>query len=150
VIGAVDIDAAIDGALLLMGDRIRSQGVTLDRSSLGPAVRVVADRVGLEQILINLIQNGLEALDEHSEPRLRISVEPKEKDRVIMEVVDNGPGVPRQLEDEIFTPFVTGRPDGLGLGLGIARDIAREFGGELVIVRSVLGGAGFQLNLRRA
>ncbi|MDO6415181.1 ATP-binding protein [Sphingomonas sp. BIUV-7] len=150
MIGAIEVGAAIDGALLLMGDRIRSQGVTLDRSGRETGVRVVADRVGLEQVLINLIQNGLEALDDRPEPRLRISVELEGEDRMILEVVDNGPGVPPELEDQIFTPFVTGRPDGLGLGLGIARDIAREFGGELLIVRSALGGAGFQLNLRRA
>jgi two-component system C4-dicarboxylate transport sensor histidine kinase DctB len=150
VIGAVEVGAAIDGALLLMGDRIRSEGVVLDISGHGQDVSVVADRVGLEQILINLIQNGIEALDGRAAPQLSISVERKEQDRVIIEVVDNGPGVPLELVDLIFTPFITGRPDGLGLGLGIARDIAREFGGDLVIVPSPLAGAGFQLNLRQA
>ena len=51
---------------------------------------------------------------------------------------------------EIFTPFVTGKPDGLGLGLGIARDIMREFGGMLDTIPSSLGGAGFIIRLRRA
>jgi two-component system C4-dicarboxylate transport sensor histidine kinase DctB len=150
MISVVEVATAINGALLLMGDRIRSQGVRLDRCGRGQDVRVEADRVRLEQVLINLIQNGLEALDDRAEPRLRISVELEGEDRVNLEVADNGPGVPVKLADQIFTPFVTGRPDGLGLGLGIARDIAREFGGELVIVRSALGGAGFRLSLRRA
>jgi two-component system C4-dicarboxylate transport sensor histidine kinase DctB len=149
-IDAVEVTAAIDGALLLMGDRIRSQGVTLDQSGKAQGVRVMADRVRLEQVLINLIQNGIEALDGHAEPHLQISIEREGKDGVILEVADNGPGVPAELVDEIFTPFVTGRPNGLGLGLGIARDIAREFGGELVIGRSMLGGAGFRLSLKRA
>jgi two-component system C4-dicarboxylate transport sensor histidine kinase DctB len=149
-IGVVEVAAAIDGALLLMGDRIRSQGVALDRSGCGRDVCVEADRVRLEQVLINLIQNALEALDGWAYPRLRISIEPVGDDHVYLEVVDNGPGVPAELADQIFTPFITGRPDGLGLGLGIARDIAREFGGELEIIGSRLGGAGFRLSLRRA
>lgn len=149
-ISPVKVSAAIDGALLLTGDRIRSQGVVLERVGNGQDVCVAADRVRLEQVLINLIQNGLEALDGHGRPRFRISVDAEEKDRVTVDVSDNGPGVPADLADEIFTPFVTGRPDGLGLGLGIARDIAREFGGELEFVRSILGGAGFRLSLRRA
>ncbi len=149
-INEVEVQAAIDGALLLMGDRIRSQGVTLDRAGREQGVRVMADRVRLEQVLINLIQNGLEALDGRPEPHLQISIGREGKNGVILEVADNGPGVPAELVDEIFTPFVTGRPDGLGLGLGIARDIAREFGGDLAIVRSILGGAGFQLSLKRA
>lgn len=149
-IGPVKVGAAIDGALLLTGDRIRSQGVVLERAGDGQDICVAADRVRLEQVLINLIQNGLEALEGHGYPRFCIRVDAGEQDRVIIDVSDNGPGVPADLADEIFTPFVTGRPDGLGLGLGIARDIAREFGGELEFVRSVLGGAGFRLSLRRA
>lgn len=149
-ISAVELAAAIDGALLLMRDRISSQGVVLERRGKGGVIRVAADRVRLEQVLINLIQNGLEALDDCAEPRMRIAIEFEEEERVIVDVTDNGPGIPTDLADKIFTPFVTGRRDGLGLGLGIARDIAREFGGELEFVRSTLGGAGFRLSLRRA
>lgn len=149
-IGSVDLGAAIDGALLLTGDRIRSQGVLLERICNGEHVHVAADRVRLEQVLINLIQNGLEALEGHPTPRFQINVDVKDRGNVIVDVSDNGPGVPVALVDEIFTPFVTGHPNGLGLGLGIARDITREFGGELELVRSVLGGAGFRLSLRRA
>lgn len=149
-ISAVEVGAAIDGSLLLIGDRIRSQGVTLERAGDGQDVRVAADRVGLEQVLINLIQNGLEALEGQVEPRLRITVDLDGANGVIVDVADNGPGLRAELTDRIFAPFVTGRPDGLGLGLGIARDISREFGGELDITRSILGGAGFRLSLRRA
>jgi two-component system C4-dicarboxylate transport sensor histidine kinase DctB len=71
-------------------------------------------------------------------------------DGVIVEIDDNGPGIPAAIADQLFTPFVTGRPDGLGLGLGIARDIAREFGGDLDLARSALGGTAFRIVLRRA
>lgn len=150
MMGVVEISAALDGALLLLGDRIKSQGVRLDRVGQSQNVRVQADRVRLEQVLINLMQNAMEALAGQADQHLQISINLVSEDHVTLEVADNGPGVPPDLADQIFTPFITGRPDGLGLGLGIARDIAREFGGELLHAPSPSGGACFRLNLRRA
>src|SRR3546814_13474660 len=56
-------------------------------------------------------------------------------------ICDNGPGIPADILPQLFTPFVTGRPDGLGLGLAIASDIMRGFGGTLTLIPSPLGGA---------
>lgn len=147
-IGAVEVGPVIDGALLLIGDRFRAVGATLERAGDETGLRVVADRVRLEQVLINLIQNALDALDGRPDPGIRIAV--REEAGVLIEVADNGPGIAPELADQLFTPFVTGRADGLGLGLGIARDIVREFGGELDVIPSVLGGAAFRIRLRRA
>ena len=72
------------------------------------------------------------------------------RDPVTIDICDNGPGVPANLKPQLFTPFVTGRPDGLGLGLAIASDIAKEFGGALALIPSPLGGAGFRVTLRPA
>ena len=71
-------------------------------------------------------------------------------DPVIIDICDNGPGVPADIKPQLFTPFVTGRPDGLGLGLAIASDIVKAFGGTLTLIPSPLGGAGFRLTLRSA
>jgi len=71
-------------------------------------------------------------------------------DPVTLLVADNGPGLPPDVADEAFTPFVTGKAQGLGLGLGIARDIVREFGGDIAIIPSPLGGAAFAVRLRPA
>lgn len=150
-IGAVRVGGAIDSALLLIGDRVRTMGVTLDREG-DPDISVVADRVRLEQILINLIQNALDALDAlagQSGARIFIAIRAT-GDRIAIEVADNGPGVAPDLRGQLFTPFVTGREEGLGLGLAIARNIAREFGGELMLAESALGGACFRLELLRA
>lgn len=146
-IGAVALDAVIEGALLLIGDRIRAGGVALDRD--GDAhVRVVADKVRLEQVMINLIQNALEALADTPDPRIAIIVAPG--DEVTIDVTDNGPGIAPDIADQLFTPFVTGKRDGLGLGLGIARDIVREFGGRLEAIDGAPRGATFRITLRRA
>jgi len=146
--GAVDVDAVIESTLLLIGDRVRAQGVVLERT--GPAgLHVTADRVRLEQILINLIQNALDALAGQKAPVIRI-VTARTDARIMIEVADNGLGVAPELAGELFMPFVTGRAEGLGLGLPIARNIAREFGGELSLVPSPLGGAAFRIELPEA
>lgn len=147
-IDAVEIAPVIDGALLLIGDRVRAAGARIERVGEQAGVRVVADRVRLEQVVINLLQNALDALDGGAAPRIRISAAYGET--VTLEIDDNGPGIPAEIADQLFTPFVTGKPEGLGLGLGIARDIAREFGGDLDPVPSALGGAAFRITLRRA
>lgn len=146
-IDAVEIGPIVDGTLLLIGDRIRAAGATITREGEQPGIRVVADRVRLEQVIINLLQNALDALDGQPDPAIGIKVENGET--VTIEISDNGPGIAPDIADQLFTPFVTGRPDGLGLGLGIARDIAREFGGDLDLVPASRG-ATFRITLRRA
>lgn len=144
----VVLSEAIDGALLLMGDRLRAQGVALDRRIPDTDIRVVADKIRLEQVLVNLIQNAAEALEQETDPRIAIHVESGET--VTVTISDNGPGVADDMARGLFTPFSTSKPDGLGLGLSIARDIAREFGGGLETVTSALGGAAFRIILRPA
>ncbi|MGH7021826.1 MAG: sensor histidine kinase [Brevundimonas sp.] len=149
-IQAVNLNEAIEGALLLISDGLRAAGVTLSRNSPADDIRVTADRIRLEQIIINLVQNALEALHETPSPGIAIDVEEDTAGAVRVTVHDNGPGFRGDIAGTLFTPFVTSKPEGLGLGLGIARDIAREFGGSLKTAPSRLGGAAFCITLRRA
>lgn len=149
-IQAVNLNEAIEGALLLISDGVRAAGVTLSLDNPDAGIRVTADRIRLEQILINLVQNAVEALHETASPHIAIDVETDEADTVRVTVHDNGPGFCSDVAGTLFTPFVTSKPEGLGLGLGIARDIAREFGGSLKTAPSRLGGAAFCITLRRA
>ena len=145
--GAIGIGTVIDGALLLIGDTLRAQRIKLERVG-NEELAVLGDRVRLEQILINLLQNAADALEGCKDPAVRLSISGGEE--VVVEVADNGPGIAPEIADELFTPFATARENGLGLGLAIARDIARDFGGELESVPSALGGAAFRLRLRPA
>src|SRR3546814_9708594 len=77
-------------------------------------------------------------------PDARIAVRVHGRDPLCIDVCDNGPGVPEALKPQLFTPFVTGRADGLGLGLAIASQIMADFGGRLRLIPSPLGGAGFR------
>lgn len=148
-IGPVALDAAIDGVRLLIGDRFRAKGVTLDLPS-GPEARltVIAGRVRLEQVLVNLLQNALDAVAERPDARVDVTVGRKGRD-VVLTVADNGPGIDPGIADDLFTPFATSKTDGLGLGLGIARDIMTEFGGTLDLVPAPRG-AVFRMILVKA
>ena len=144
----VRLDELIEGTLLLMGDRFRNTGVTLEMPNRSN-FQVLTNRVRLEQVLVNLLQNALDAVAEKSEPRIALFIS-EEEQLVSLIVADNGPGIDQALGDEVFSPFVTGKPEGLGLGLGIARDIMTELEGTLRIVPSPLGGAAFSATVKRA
>ncbi|MFD0387609.1 sensor histidine kinase [Tistrella bauzanensis] len=92
--------------------------------------RVMADRVRLEQVLVNLIGNALDAVADGPEPRISISLR-RAKGRIALAVADNGPGLPLEIRAGLFLPFRTTKPDGLGLGLVISADLVREMGGTL-------------------
>lgn len=145
---AVGVDAAIDGALLLVGGRLREKGIALERHRAPADLAVRAERNRLEQVVLNLLQNAIEALDGVVDPVIDLGVQVKGR-RVIIHVMDNGPGVTSAVQQRLFTPFTTDKPDGLGLGLVISRDIVAAFGGELVLEPSSVG-ARFAVRLARA
>ena len=145
---AVGVDAAIDGALLLVAGRLREKGITLGRRR-GPAgLAVRAERNRLEQVVLNLLQNAIEALDGVAGPSIKLGVEAKDE-TVVIHVTDNGPGVAPAVQQRLFTPFTTDKRDGLGLGLVISRDIVAAFGGELALEPSPTG-ARFVIRLAKA
>ena len=145
---AVGVDAAIDGALLLVAGRLREKGITLSRRR-GPAgLAVRAERNRLEQVVLNLLQNAIEALDGVAGPSIKLGVEAK-GETVVIHVTDNGPGVAPAVQQRLFTPFTTDKRDGLGLGLVISRDIVAAFGGELALEPSPTG-ARFVIRLAKA
>jgi two-component system C4-dicarboxylate transport sensor histidine kinase DctB len=143
----VALDTAMDGALMLIGHGLRQHDVTVEREG-DTGLRVLADRVRLEQVLVNLIQNAIEATAGVANPAITL-IFTNHADTVRIAIADNGPGVDARVADTLFAAFATTKPDGLGLGLGIARDIAREFGGDLELGDSAQG-ACFLLTLRPA
>ena len=145
----VEVEAAIDGALALLAGRIRAAGVAIARGPRsGAAAR--AGRIRLEQILVNLLGNALDALSGHAAPEIRIEVA-EGPETVAVTVRDNGPGIGAEARERLFMPFSTTKETGLGLGLVISADLAREFGGALALdPEDGSPGASFTLSLRRA
>lgn len=147
-LGRVDLKQALDAALLLVAGRHRAEGIRLLLPEIPAGLAVRAERVRLEQILVNLIQNAREALAGRPDAELRIGLAVGETVRLT--VSDNGPGLSPQIAATLFTPFATSKPDGLGLGLVISQEIARDFGGSLTADPPVPGqGARFHLDLPR-
>jgi two-component system C4-dicarboxylate transport sensor histidine kinase DctB len=145
---AVGVDSAIDGALLLVAGRLREKGIRLERHPAPAGLAVKAERNRLEQVVLNLLQNAIEALDGVPAPVIELGVRVKGR-QAIIQVSDNGPGVTPAVRARLFTPFTTDKPDGLGLGLVISRDIVAGFGGELVL-DPTSSGARFSIRLAKA
>lgn len=141
---SVRVGDALDGALLLLEALSKSQRVRLLREEPTDPVSVTAHRVRLEQVLVNLLQNALEALQDRPAPLIRIRVQHEGADGTVeIRICDNGPGVaPAQLA-QLFMPFSTSKPLGLGLGLVICKDLLAEYGATLSHERSEFGGASF-------
>jgi len=137
----------VESSILLNQSRLRDNRVGLERDNIDPALQVMAGRIRLEQVLVNLLQNACEALEDRADPCVRLTVA-VDGPWVILSVIDNGPGIRPEVMEQLFTPFVTTKPKGLGLGLVIAHDILRDFGGELS-ARTSDQGAAFRLRLRR-
>jgi len=158
-VGPTSLKEALDGALLLVGPRARRQGVTLQRPPEDQDVLVRANRIRLEQVLVNLLQNALEALEGKADGRVVVALQDLGA-TVQVHVADNGPGLSDDDRARLFTPFHTTKPEGLGLGLVICRDIVAEFGGELQAAHpsdpgfpaphGPQTGAMFTLTLRKA
>ena len=142
----VPLAEVVEGAGLILKEQLR--GVALAAPVIDPALRVIGGRVRLEQVLVNLMQNALEALRDRPDPRLLLTLAAG-PERVVLAVEDNGPGIPPDLAARLFTPFVTSRAEGLGLGLVIAQDIMVEMGGSLRHVPTP-AGARFEVEMVRA
>lgn len=138
---------AIEASLLLVKHRIASAKATVKWNRKSAAIMVAADRIRLEQIFVNLVQNSLDAMAGRTDGLIEFSFR-EEGDAVIVLVADNGPGLPPELKPRIFLPFSTGKAEGLGLGLAIVRDIVREFGGDVRVIEGP--GARFELRLVKA
>jgi two-component system, NtrC family, C4-dicarboxylate transport sensor histidine kinase DctB len=143
------VTEVIDGSVLLTASRSRRQEARLVRQGEAAGLSVLGERVRLEQVLVNLLQNAFEAVEDRTDGVVTITVRDA-GDTVDIAVGDNGPGLPPEVERALFTPFLTTKPRGLGLGLVIAHDIAADFGGRLSATSTPGQGATFVLTLRKA
>lgn len=138
---AVDIDTVIRNALELAAPRAKALGVAPAVDAKEPAPVVVAVAVKLEQVMLNLLLNALDAVEGRENPAITVrrKVEPG---RVCVTVIDNGSGIAPEHRDRIAEPFFTTKltGEGLGLGLSIATAIVREFGGEIAFAEAPGGG----------
>ena len=142
---AVDVAQAVDAALFLFDQRLRKQNITVDRQ-IEPNLWIAwCDQNRLQQVLVNLIGNAIDAMAEQSNRRLSFALASNADGQLALSVSDSGSGFSPQALAHLFEPFFTTKQpgEGLGLGLTISRDILRDFGGDLLAEPAPQGGARF-------
>ena len=135
-------------ALAFIG--IDSRGIDMD-IVVDPRVgRVIANRVQVQQVIINLVRNAVEAMDGRNRRILRLSAVPAEDGQVELIIADSGPGLDPAVARSLFTPFSTTKPAGMGVGLSISRTIVEGHGGRIWADASHWGGVAFHFTLDSA
>lgn len=142
---AIDTRAAISTALALMEPQLKSRSVNIIRTLPDEPVMVHGDRLRLEQVIINLLRNALDATKNATNPTIEILL--AAGDIVSIQIRDNGEGIDNL--EELFEPFYTTKQpgDGVGLGLAISSGIVSDLGGRLIARNAFDGGAIFEVQL---
>jgi len=110
---------------------------------------VLADRIQVQQLIVNLVRNAIDAIAKFPDREIRISTRVGEDRKIVMTVEDSGPGVDPTVSGRVFQPLASTKPTGMGLGLSICRAIVENHGGRIWVEPSPLGGAAFSFVLAR-
>jgi two-component system sensor kinase FixL len=110
---------------------------------------VLVDKVQIQQVLLNLIRNAIEAMEGMPTRELTVSARATEPDMVTIDVTDTGSGIAPDIADQLFQPFITTKRTGMGVGLSICRTIIESHGGQIWVEPNPKGGAIFRFTLRR-
>ena len=147
----LDINEAIEEVVILTQSEVRRKTVALRMELAADLPPVMGDRVQLQQVVVNLILNAIEAMStvEDRERDLLISTQPGEGDEVCVAVQDSGIGLDPKNVERIFDAFHTTKPGGLGMGLSISRSIVERHGGRLWALSNDGPGATFRFTLHR-
>jgi PAS domain S-box-containing protein len=144
----VDVNEVAREMIVLLGDEASRHSVSIRTELAEDLPHVIGDRVQLQQVLMNLIVNGVEAMHDVDGPReLTIKSQPAENNELLLSVSDTGMGLPRQQADKIFNAFFTTKTRGTGMGLRISRSIVESHGGRLWAADNSPRGASFCFTL---
>jgi two-component system sensor kinase FixL len=133
-------------ALALVGAKDRGVRVTY---AFDPSLdHVLADKVQIQQVVLNLVRNAIESMEQTRRRDLVISTERGEDGMAVVKVIDTGTGIAPDIAGQLFQPFVTTKPQGLGVGLSISRTIVESHGGRIEVEPNPEGGTIFRFTLR--
>jgi two-component system sensor kinase FixL len=133
-------------ALALVAAKDRSVQVMLQLDPSSDLVLV--DKVQIQQVLLNLLRNALEAMQASERRELVVSTSPAENTMVVVDIADSGCGISPDVASRLFQPFVTTKRHGMGVGLSISRTIIESHGGEITVEPNLGGGTIFRFTLR--
>ena len=142
----VPVNEVVEDAATFLRHEIRQSGTRL-KLALAPDLPTVrADRIQLQQVLVNLALNALQAMAGREAPVLTLRTS-GDGDKVVLTVEDNGPGIAADHLPKLFESFFTTRANGMGLGLAIARSIIAQLDGTIAATNRTSGGARFTIVL---
>lgn len=150
-VGPIPLCAVLDDALALMEAKIKAARARVIYHRPDEEAMVIGGRVRLQQVLVNLLANALDAMEDQNAPRVEIGLR-RTGARWCVEIRDHGPGLSEDTLAQLFDPFFTTKQPGKGLGLGlsISYNIMRDFGGTLTARNHDAGGAVFSVDLADA
>lgn len=149
-VSTVDLRSVLDDAVLLAGAEAAEHGVALELAAPADLPPVYGDRVQLQQVLLNLVHNAIEAIAATGRPDGRIAVSVARREappRIEIGVRDNGPGIAAELAERLFAPLTTSKDQGLGLGLSICAAIVESHGGRVWLQSRQPGATEFRFSL---
>ena len=145
---ALDVNEIMQETIALLRDEAVRHNTSFRMELDADLIQVVGDRLQLQQVLMNLIVNSMEAMKDMDGIReIVIQSRPAENEQILVSVSDTGPGLPPQIVEQIFDPFFTTKAHGTGMGLRISRSIIESHGGRLWATGSSGRGATFQFTL---
>jgi C4-dicarboxylate-specific signal transduction histidine kinase len=145
----LDIDDTVHEVLALTHSEVQRHGVVLHTELAAGDRPVMGDRVQLQQVLLNLILNGIEAMSAVTErsKELKVASAPTDDGKVVVSVEDTGVGLNPSVAQRVFEPFVTTKPGGLGMGLSICRSIIDAHGGRMWVSPGATHGTAFRFTV---
>jgi two-component system sensor kinase FixL len=147
---AESLSQVIEEAVALTRTSIRDTGLTLDIQIGQAGVQVEIDKVQVQQVLFNLLRNAIEAMQEWPRRELAVVTSHVQGGLVEISVADTGPGLPDEVRQKLFQPFVTTKATGMGVGLSVCRTIVEAHQGRLWAEDNPGGGTVFRFTVRRA
>ena len=143
---AENLSQVVDEAIALARASLRDDALRLI-TQVDTSAAVLIDRVQVQQVLFNLLRNGIEAMQDQPDREIVVTAGARDGDMVEVSVADSGPGLPTAVRDRLFEPFVTTKPDGMGVGLSVCRTIVEAHGGRLWEEAPATGGSLFRFTL---
>jgi two-component system sensor kinase FixL len=132
-------------ALALIG--AKEHGVKVQYRPSAKIGNAVIDKIQIQQVLVNLLRNAVEAMDRSPRRELTVDLAPSDDGRICISIIDTGPGIAAEVAERLFQPFVTTKPQGMGVGLSICRSIVEAHGGRLWATPNQPRGAVFCMML---
>ncbi|WP_394224207.1 sensor histidine kinase [Alteromonas gracilis] len=141
----IKVNELLEQTVAVFAQSWQQKGIAIDMQLIAAPIQIDADRHMIEQIIVNILHNAEHALAHVTHPKVTISVSLTKRSRCVIEIADNGAGVPDDIINKVFVPFFTTKREGTGVGLALTQQIMVAHGGQVRVKNLEHGGACFSL-----